>query len=172
LTIAALFLTIFITNYFGGSVLLACMAVGGVFANISKKYDEVNGLIYFITPPIFMMFFVLSGAELQLNLLLIVGLMGVVYILFRVFGKVFGAWFGSKITHAEPKIAKYLGFTLIPQAGVAIGLSLIATQILNIEMGSQIRTIVLAATLVYELVGPVITKITLKKAKEISLGNE
>ncbi|HOH18453.1 MAG TPA: cation:proton antiporter, partial [Bacilli bacterium] len=167
LTLAFVFLTIFLTDYLGGSVLLACMAFGGLFANISKDYDEVNGLTHYITPPIFMMFFVLSGAELKLSILKIVGIIGLVYIITRVAGKIFGAWFGSKVTHADPKIAKYLGFTLIPQAGVAIGLSLIATQILNPEMGSQIRTIVLAATLVYELVGPIITKITLKKAQEI-----
>ncbi|MGD9887219.1 MAG: hypothetical protein AB7T03_04590 [Bacilli bacterium] len=105
-------------------------------------------------------------------MLVVVGLIGVVYILTRVAGKIFGAWFGSKVTHAEPKIAKYLGYALIPQAGVAIGLSLIATQILNPAMGSQIRTVVLAATLVYELIGPIITKITLKKAQEISLNQK
>jgi Kef-type K+ transport system membrane component KefB len=117
-----------------------------------------------------MMFFVLSGAELKLSILLAVGVVGIIYCLFRVFGKVFGAWFGSKITKAEAKIAKYLGYALIPQAGVAIGLSLVATQVLNPEMGSQIRTIVLAATLVYELIGPIATKITLKKAQEITTG--
>ncbi|MGD9605577.1 MAG: cation:proton antiporter [Bacilli bacterium] len=169
LTLAFIFLTIFLTNYFGGSVLLACMALGGLFANISKDYDEISKLTYYITPPIFIMFFVLSGAELKLSLIFVVGAIGIVYIFTRVFGKIFGSWFGSKITHAEPKIAKYLGYTLIPQAGVAIGLSLIATQILNPTMGSQIRTIVLAATLVYELTGPIITKITLKKAQEISI---
>jgi len=83
-------------------------------------------------------------------------------------GKLFGAWFGAKISHAEPRIAKYLGWTLIPQAGVAIGLSLIATQVLNEDMGSKIRAIILCATLIYELIGPVITKFTLKKAGEIA----
>jgi Kef-type K+ transport system membrane component KefB len=170
LTIAFVFLTLFLTDFFGGSTLLACMALGGLFANLSNKYDEVNGLIYFITPPIFMMFFVLSGAELKISILLAVGVVGIIYCLFRVFGKVFGAWFGAKITKAEAKIAKYLGYALIPQAGVAIGLSLVATQVLNPEMGSQIRTIVLAATLVYELIGPIATKITLKKAQEITTG--
>ncbi|HBP25883.1 MAG TPA: cation/H(+) antiporter [Acholeplasmatales bacterium] len=170
LTIAFVFLTLFLTDYLGGSTLLACMAMGGLFANLSHKYDEVNGLIYFITPPIFMMFFVLSGAELKLSILLAVGVVGIIYCLLRVFGKVSGAWLGSIITKAEAKIAKYLGYALIPQAGVAIGLSLVAAQVLNPEMGSQIRTIVLAATLVYELIGPIATKITLKKAKEITAG--
>ncbi|MBU1144806.1 MAG: cation:proton antiporter [Firmicutes bacterium] len=167
LVIATIFLTIYIADLLGGSSLLACMMVGGLFANVSKKYEEVNGLVYFVTPPIFIMFFVLSGAELKLSVLSVVGIIGIVYVLFRVFGKIFGAWFGSKITHAEPKIAKYLGYALVPQAGVAIGLSLIATQVLNPVMGAQIRAIVLSATLIYELTGPIITKIILKKAGEI-----
>ncbi|PKK97693.1 MAG: cation/H(+) antiporter, partial [Tenericutes bacterium HGW-Tenericutes-2] len=135
----------------------------------SNKYDEVNGLINYITPPIFIMFFVLSGAELNLSLLLKVGIIGIIYILSRVAGKIFGSWFGAKVTHADPKIQKYLGYALIPQAGVAIGLSLIATQVLNPEMGSQIRTIILVATLIYELIGPIVTKKALQAAGEIEL---
>jgi hypothetical protein len=89
--------------------------------------------------------------------------------LFRVIGKIFGAWVGAKVTKAEPVIAKYLGLALVPQAGVAIGLSLIATQVLNVEMGSQIRAIILAGTLIYELIGPVIAKMALQKAGEIPI---
>ena len=169
LVITMIFFTIFLADHFGGSTLLACMMLGGIFANMSPKYEEVNGLIYFITPPIFIMFFVLSGAELKLNVLTAVGIIGIVYVLFRVVGKIFGAWFGAKVTKADPIIAKYLGYALVPQAGVAIGLSLIATQVLNVEMGSQIRAIILAGTLIYELIGPVITKMALQKAGEISL---
>jgi hypothetical protein len=98
-----------------------------------------------------------------------VGLIGIIYVLFRVVGKIFGSWFGSRITKAEPVVSKYLGYALIPQAGVAIGLSLVATQVLNPEMGSQIRAIILAATLIYELFGPVITIIALQKAGEIQV---
>jgi Kef-type K+ transport system membrane component KefB len=167
LVTAFVFLTTYLADRFGGSSLLACMALGGLFANLSSKYEEVNGLIYFVTPPIFTMFFVISGADLKLEVLGVVGIIGVVYVLFRVMGKLAGAWFGAKISHSEPKVAKYLGWALIPQAGVAIGLSLIATQVLNEEMGNKIRAIVLCATLIYELIGPVITKLTLKKAGEI-----
>ena len=169
LVITFIFLTIFLADYFHGSTLLACMMLGAVFANISSKHEEINGLIYFVTPPVFIMFFVLSGAELNLSVLSVVGIIGIVYVIFRVIGKIFGAWFGGKVMKAEPVIQKYLGFALIPQAGVAIGLSLIATQVLNPEMGSQIRAIILSATLIYELFGPVITKIALKKAGEISI---
>jgi hypothetical protein len=78
---------------------------------------------------------------------------------------------GSAITHTEPTVKKYLGYALIPQAGVAIGLSLIATEILNETWGNYVRAIILSATLIYELIGPVITKITLKKAGEIISGH-
>ncbi|HRY78029.1 MAG TPA: cation:proton antiporter [Candidatus Izemoplasmatales bacterium] len=168
LVTAFVFLTVFLTDRFGGSALLACMALGGLFANLSSKYEEVNGLVYFVTPPIFMMFFVLSGADLKLSVLGAVGLIGLVYVLFRVVGKWLGAWLGSRVTHAEQKISRYLGWTLIPQAGVAIGLSLIASQVLDADMGAKIRAIILTATLVYELVGPLITKTALQKAGEIA----
>ncbi len=169
LVVTIIFITVGLVEYLEGSALLACMMVGAIFANMSGKYEEVNGLIYFVTPPIFIMFFVLSGAELKLSVLGAVGLVGLIYVIFRVVGKIFGSWFGSRISHAEPVVAKYLGYALIPQAGVAIGLSLLATQILNPEMGSQIRAIILAATLIYELVGPVITKIALQKAGELNI---
>jgi len=169
LVISVIFITIALTQLVGGSALLSCMMLGAMFANLSSKHEEVNGLIYFVTPPIFIMFFVLSGAELKLSVLTTVGIIGIIYVLFRVVGKIFGAWLGAKVTKAEPVVAKYLGYALIPQAGVAIGLSLVATQVLDQQMGSQIRAIILAATLIYELIGPVITKIALQKAGEIKL---
>lgn len=168
LVIALLFLLIFTVDWLGGSTLLAAMAMGILFVNMSPIYEDINNLTYFVTPPIFMMFFVLSGAELKLSILTQVGIIGVVYVVFRVVGKVFGAWWGAKVSKAEPIVAKYLGYALVPQAGVAIGLSLVATQVLSPEMGSQIRVVILAATLIYELTGPIITKITLQKAGEIA----
>lgn len=169
LTIAIILFVLFLSDYFHGSTLLAALMLGATFANTSPNYEEVNGLIYFITPPIFIMFFVLSGAELKLSVLTAVGLIGLIYVLFRVVGKILGAYLGAKVTKASPVVSKYLGFTLIPQAGVAIGLSLIATQVLDAQMGAQIRAIILSATLIYELIGPVITKIALKKAGEIQI---
>jgi len=167
LSIVIVFLTIYLADLLDGSGLLAAMMLGATFANTSSKHEEVNGLLYFITPPIFIMFFILSGAELDLRVLGVVGLVGIVYVLFRVIGKVFGAYVGAKVSKADPIISKYLGYALIPQAGVAIGLSLVATQVLNPELGTQIRAIILAATLIYELTGPVITKIALEKAGDI-----
>jgi len=168
LVVAAVFMTVYLADVAGGSPLLACMAMGGIFANLSPVFDTVNGLVYFITPPIFIMFFVLNGADLNLSVLSQIGIVGVIYVLFRVAGKIFGAWFGAKISKSPPVVSKLLGFALIPQAGVAIGLSLVAVQILDAETAALIRAIVLCATLIYELTGPVITKITLRKAGEIA----
>lgn len=167
LTVALIFLTIYLADKLEGSAILACMAMGAVFANFSKKHEEVNGLIYFVTPPIYIMFFVLSGIELELSVLQSVGIVGLLYVVFRLVGKVFGAGFGAKLTHSDKNVCKYLGFTLVPQAGVAIGLSLIAAQALPDTLGAQVRAIILAATVIYELSGPIITKLTLKKCGEI-----
>jgi len=100
----------------------------------------------------------------------IVGIIGVGYIIARSVGKIAGAYIGAKIIKSPPVVQKYLGITLLPQAGVAIGLSLVAQKVLP-EFGASIRTIVLFSTLVYELIGPVLTKIALIKAGEIDISN-
>ncbi|MFH0993645.1 MAG: cation:proton antiporter, partial [bacterium] len=168
LVVAAVFLCVYLADVAGASPLLACMAMGAVFANLSPVYDLVSGLIYFVTPPIFIMFFVLNGADLNLSVLKSIGIVGIIYVVMRVVGKIFGAWFGAKISKSDKVISKYLGFALIPQAGVAIGLSLVAVDILDFDTAGMIRAIILCATLIYELVGPLITKLTLMKAGEIS----
>lgn len=167
LTVTAIILTVYLANHFKGSAILASMVLGSIFANFSPKQEKVNDLIYLFTPPIYIMFFVLSGVELKLSVLTAVGAIGLIYVVMRVIGKVSGAYIGAKVSKSDKNVSKYLGFALIPQAGVAIGLSLIASTVLNPELGSQIRAIVLAATVVYELSGPLITKIVLKKAGEI-----
>ena len=131
------------------------------------------------TPFLFMLFFVLSGTHLvtsfkemmdqKINLSL-VALIFIVYLLMRSLGKYFGAYFGCKITSQSKNITQYLGLTLLPQAGVAIGM---ANQISSIEAfkangtGNMIVTCVLCATLIYELIGPLLTKFALTKAGEI-----
>ncbi|HOI46733.1 MAG TPA: cation:proton antiporter [Bacilli bacterium] len=154
---------------FNTSTLLAAMMLGAVFVNISQHYIDVMNLTERITPPIFTMFFVISGAEIDLSVVVTVGLIGIIYILFRVFGKVFGSYLGAKLSKAEPLVQKYLGWSLVPQAGVAIGLSLIAQDLFaNPTTGQAIRTVILFATFIYELVGPLITKMSLQKAGEIA----
>lgn len=166
LTVAFVFAGVGIAEYFGFSSLLLCMALGASVANFSSESDAVFSLADSITPPIFMLFFVLSGADLDLSALPGIGVIGVIYLVLRVVGKIFGTAFGAKISKADKAVAKYLGPALIPQAGVAIGLSLVATQVIP-DHGAQIRAVILCATLIYELIGPAITKLTLTKAGEI-----
>jgi len=164
--IAMVCLCVGISVICGFSSLLACMAMGAIFINTSKRYNELFQLTDRFTPPLFLLFFVVSGAELNVGILPSVGVIGIVYIIVRVLGKMGGASLGAIIGKASPEVKKYLGPTLIPQAGVAIGLSMAAVTVVP-EFGANIRAIILCATIIYELVGPVITKITLIKAGEI-----
>ena len=164
--IAMVCLCVGISAICGFSSLLACMAMGAIFINTSKRYNELFQLTDRFTPPLFLLFFVVSGAELNVGILPSVGVIGIVYIIVRVLGKMSGASLGAIIGKASPEVKKYLGPTLIPQAGVAIGLSMAAVTVVP-EFGANIRAIILCATIIYELVGPVITKITLIKAGEI-----
>lgn len=150
------------------SSLLVCMAMGAVFTNISKYSEETFKYVENITHPIYLLFFFISGAELNISLLPTVGVIGIIYVIFRVVGKVVGAAIGAKVSKAEPVVTKYLGFTLLPQAGVAIGLAGMATTIVP-EYGYKIQAIILCATVIYELVGPLVTKMALTKAGEINI---
>lgn len=114
------------------------------------------------------MFFIISGASLDVTILASVGVVGVIYVVGRVIGKVFGAWLGAKISKAPKIVSKWLGFTLIPQEGVAIGLATSAAASLP-EYGARIQTVVLCGVVIYELIGPIITKLALKKAGEIAV---
>ncbi len=152
----------------GFSSLLVCMMLGTVFCNLSDFSEEIMGKTDRWTVPLFALFFVISGAELELNVFtsLSVVCIGVVYIIFRSLGKYYGAYLGAKMSSCEPNICKYLGITLLPQAGVALGMSITVAEELP-EHGALIRNIVLFAVLVYELVGPLLTKIALTKSGDI-----
>jgi len=152
----------------GFSSLLVCMMLGTVFCNLSDFSEEIMGKTDRWTVPLFALFFVISGAELELSVftsLAIVGI-GVLYIVSRSLGKYFGSYLSAKVAGCKPNICKYLGITLLPQAGVALGMTITAAEELP-EHGSIIRNIVLFAVLVYELVGPLLTKIALTRAGDI-----
>lgn len=151
------------------SELLTCMAFGAVFTNLYSYSESIMTIADEFTPPLLLLFFVLSGAELNIAILPQIGVVGIIYVVFRVIGKYLGAAFGAKIMKADDKIVKYLGPALVPQAGVAIGLSLVATQVVPAE-GARIRAVILCATLIYELVGPAIAKWALTQAGEIAKG--
>lgn len=154
----------------GTSSLLVCMMLGTLFCNICDSADELMEKTDKWTMPIFILFFVISGAELEFSAFtsMMVVLIGVVYILSRAVGKYFGARFSAQLTKCPPATVKYLGITLFPQAGVAIGMSILAVDLLGADLGSTVRNIVLFAVMIYELVGPMLTKISLKRAGDIT----
>ena len=150
----------------GFSLLLVCMMTGTVFCNICDTSEELMDRIDGWTMPVNILFFVISGAELDLNVLIqpITILIGVIYILARSAGKYLGAKFSCKITKQTKAISDNLGITLLPQAGVALGMALTAS---NLADGVLVRNVVLFSVLIYELVGPVLTKRSLLSAGEI-----
>lgn len=169
------------------SSLLTCMMVGAVFCNTRKDAIQIFDGIDRWTPAIFMMFFVLSGAELNFKLITL-PVLGIcaVYLAARSLGKYFGARLGCTLSHTDENVKKFLGLTLLPQAGVAIGMARSSANVFNglaetallenplftgsvylQNIAGTITAVVLCATLVYELVGPFITKIALTKAHEI-----
>ena len=151
------------------SSLLVCMMIGAVMVNLSQVHEVLIEQCDRFTPPLFLLFFVLSGADLDVSVLPSVGVMGVGYLLLRSIGKWGGTLLGAVCVKADSNIKKYLGLTLLPQAGVAIGMaSLVAARFPT--LGAQVNTIMLAGVLVFELIGPLITKFALKKAGEIAPG--
>lgn len=167
IAMTAVLLGIGISEIFELSSLLLCMSIGAVFINLYDRAEPILEACDRWTPPLFLLFFVFSGAELDLASIPTVGLLGVLYLLARSVGKYLGTFVGSQIVGADRHVRNYLGLALLPQAGVAIGMSQLASVALP-QYAGQIRTVVLCATLVYELIGPVITKIALTRAGEIA----
>ena len=150
------------------SSLLACMMLGTVFCNICDFSEDLMNRADKWTAPLLVLFFVISGAELDLGVFTngMFVLLGVVYIIFRSLGKYFGAGISAKLTSCDEKTCKYLGITLLPQAGVALGM---ASQALKFgsSTGKVVQSITLFAVLIYEIFGPYLTKIALTKAGDI-----
>ncbi len=157
----------------GFSSLLVCMMMGTIFCNICPLSEDLMERAEKWTSPLYVLFFVVSGAELELSVFsdMTIVLIGVVYILFRSLGKYFGAFGSCKIAGCDDNVTKYLGITLLPQAGVALGMSLTAASLGGME-ASIIRNVVLFSVLVYELFGPVLTKNALMKAGDIQPKSE
>lgn len=149
------------------SSLLVCMMLGTMFCNFCDFSEELMDRLDRWTAPFYILFFVISGAELELSVFADVAIVvvGVVYILARSLGKYFGAFISAKSVKCDKQIVKYLGVTLLPQAGVALGMAIKAEE-LGAE-GAVVANITLFAVLIYELVGPLLTKIALTKAGEI-----
>lgn len=178
MTIAFVFLTVALSMldfhigpvHIAFSSLLVCMMLGTIFCNICPLSEDLMGRSDKWTSPLLAIFFVISGAELELSVfadIAIVGI-GVVYIIFRCLGKYFGTLISAKATKCAPQICKYLGITLFPQAGVALGMCAIVASSTDFgDQGTLIRNITLFAVLIYELFGPLMTRQALMSAGEI-----
>ena len=149
--------------------------MGTIFTNTSKHVDAVMPLVERITPPFVILFFVLAGADIQLDNFSIVSLaILVIYLVFRVGGKIFGSYVGAKISHAGKNVEKYLGFALLPQGGIALGLSILMLDILPSNLGLDydgglLRVVVIGAVFVSEIFGPILLKEVLIKSKEANI---
>ena len=154
--------------HIGFSSLLACMMLGTVFCNFCDVSEELMDRADRWTAPILILFFVVSGAELELSVFtnILVIICGIVYIISRSCGKYFGAGISARMTKCDANIIKYLGITLLPQAGVALGMAMKATELG--PDGNIVRNITLFAVLIYEIVGPYLTKVALTKAGDIN----
>ena len=152
------------------SSLLVLMMMGTIFCNFSEYSEDLFERADHWTAPLYVAFFVLSGAELDLTVFgkLSVMIIGVVYILLRCLGKYLGSSVPAKVMHLHPNVVKYLGITLFPQAGVALGM-VNSAQVLGSEKGALIRNVILLSVLIYELVGPSLTKMSLQKAGEVHI---
>ena len=150
------------------STLLVCMMLGTVFCNICPLSHDLMERADKWTAPLFALFFVLSGAELELDVMkdAAVILVGVVYILMRSLGKYVGSYISCSATKCDPLVKKYLGITLLPQAGVALGRCVTAAKLGSAD-GVLIKNIILFSVLIYELIGPLLTKWALTKSGDI-----
>lgn len=161
---------------FDVSPLLGCMAMGTIYINSTNDEKLFKQLNYF-SPPILLLFFVRSGVNFKLDSLFngssLVGstpliIIGIIYFFIRILGKYSGAYLGCLITKKDKKVRNYLGMALIPQAGVAIGLATLGARALGGEAGIALETIILASSVLYELIGPVLAKLSLYLSKSYS----
>ena len=169
MTVAFVLMTIALSARLHLSALLVCMMLGTAFCNMSEYSTDIMRRSEQWSAPLYAVFFVLSGAQLELGVFRYpaVVLIGIVYIAARCAGKYLGASWSSDFLGCEPMVRKYLGITLFPQAGVALGMA-ISAQTLGGDVGALVRNIVLFSVFVYELVGPMLTKMALSRAGEIS----
>ncbi len=154
-----------LANVFKLSPLLTCMMMSATLVNVLPKSQRVFNLVSHITPPIYLLFFTLAGASLDIGVLSSVGLLGVAYIIARGIGKILGSRLGAKRVKASKEIVDYLGMSLLPIGGISIGLAAISRNELP-GIGSKISTVVLFSVLVYEIIGPICTKIAIEKSGE------
>lgn len=179
ITFAAIIICAGLANYLHLSLILANLTLGMVFANLYLLANRRSvEALDFISLPIYTIFFVIAGAHLQIGLLPAMGLVGIIYMLCRGFGLIGGAFLGATIAKSEPVIRKYLGFGILSQAGVAIGLAIMVTREFSLlgGAGKDLAVLVIntiaATTIIFEIIGPIATKIAISKAGEIGKQNK
>ncbi len=165
-TLGFIFLNTGLALHLNFSVLLANMFMAAVLVNVHRVSFKFFEALRGIDSPLYLLFFVLAGANLEMGLLKSLGFLGLVYILFRSLGKIGGAYLGGLIAQVPTRMKNYMGLALLPQAGVALGVALIAKAEFP-QIGSIIFTTIVATTVIFEIVGPICTKLGLKKAGEI-----
>jgi Kef-type K+ transport system membrane component KefB len=148
------------------SFILASMVLGSVVANLARHHMRPFHAIEGIEWPFMILFFVLAGASLHAKALYQVGLAGSAYIILRIIGRFLGAWVGGAVSRAEPLVRRWIGMALMPQAGIALGMALVAIQ-RRPDLGEVILTVVIASTVLFEVIGPVLTRIALVRAGEV-----
>lgn len=154
-----------LSEIFHLSSLLTCMMMGTMVTNLVQNSNKIFELVSDFTPPIYILFFTLAGASLDINILYKVGLLGIGYILARILGKIIGSGIGAKIVKAPENIVKYLGMSLLPIGGVSIGLVGIVNSELP-QLGIKISTVVLFSVLVFDIIGPILTRIGIVNSGE------
>lgn len=155
-----------VSGLLGLSPLLTNIVMGTVIVNTVKNSKAIFESVNNFSAPLFVLFFTLAGASLDINILFSIGAIGIAYILARGLGKYIGAWVGAKIANSPKQVRRYLGLALLPQGGISIGLSVIVRQQLP-EFATTITTIIMFGVLIYEVTGPIFSKIAISKANEI-----
>ncbi|MGO1469530.1 MAG: cation:proton antiporter [Tissierella sp.] len=147
------------------SALLTCMMIGAMVINLVKNANRIFDIVNDFTPPIYVLFFTLAGASLNISVLSTVGFIGVGYIIARTLGKIVGSGIGAKVVKAPSNVVKYLGMTLLPSGGIPIGLALIVANELP-SIGEAVTTIVLFSILIFDIIGPILTRIGIVNSGE------
>ncbi len=178
ISLAAVMICSGLSSYFHFSLILANLSLGMIFVNLylyanRRSIETIN----FISLPIYTIFFVIAGAHLQISLLPAMGLLGIIYIVCRSLGLVGGAFLGATVSRSDPVLRKYLGWGILSQAGVAIGLAIMAKRDFSMlgqagkDLGVLVINTIAATTIVFEIIGPMATKFAIHKAGEIGKQN-
>lgn len=159
------FLTAGLATWWGLSFILAAITLGAVMTNVARHHERAFHEIEHIEWPFLLLFFVLAGASMHVEVMLGAGMVGLAYVLLRVFGKVAGGWLGVALGGGPPVLRRWLGPALLPQAGIALGLALIVEQRFP-EIDGYLLSMIIAATVVFEILGPPCTRLALRRAGE------